>query len=200
MRAEPACYAVEVAIRRLVALCFARLVFERVFKRAVPAALEHLKGLLYNLRTLALRKPLFQRKNAVFHFIRGSVAGEAEAHRLAKVFFVVGYKIKRNPASAQNILRRVRAVSAFQQHCIAVFTRNVIRKAQRIRAEVCCAALRNRADKYHGHRKKCRGLIKIVYKPQIPKRTHILYSFYQYILCALIQFRYNKTKQIRTLG
>ena len=169
MRAELARYAVEAAVGRLVSFKAAGLVLKGVFKAVVPSAFEHLKRLLNDLRAAPVQFAGAEREQAVLHLLFRRVPGKAQAHRLAEKLFLVGDKVERDLFRAQNVLRGVGAVAAFEQHGVIILTRDIIGETQRIRPEIGHAVFRDRARQDGGHGKERRCLIKIVHYPQIPE-------------------------------
>ena len=163
MSAELAGYAVKIAVRRLVTFQTAGFILESVFKLVVPGAFKHLKSLLDDLGALSVRLTFSEREYAVFHFLGGGKSREAKSHGFAEILFVVRNKIERGFFGAQNILRRIGTVAALQNHGVTLLARDVIRKAQRIRAEIGLSALRNCRDKQRRHGKIRRRLIKIIH-------------------------------------
>ena len=165
MCAEFACDAVKIAVGRFIPFQTARFIFVRLFQRTIPAALEYLKSFLHDQRTVALAFAFFKREQTVFHFFRCRFAGEAQTHRFAEIFAVVGDKVERNFTSAQNVLRRVRGIAAFQDHGVILFPRDIVGETKRICAEIGFSVFVRRADKRGRHGKEGRGLVKIVYDP-----------------------------------
>lgn len=170
VRAEFARNPVEVAVGRFVPFEATRFVEVRVFERIVPCAFEHLKRLGNHFgafSALRFRNAVLQRENAVFHLLRRGIAGEAEPNRFFEEFSPVGNKVEGNLFRPQQILRRVGAVPTFEDHGVIILARNVVGEAERVGAEVGVSAFVERPRKDRGHRKICRGLVKVIDDSQI---------------------------------
>ena len=196
MRAELAGNAVEIAVRGIVALEVSRLIEVGVFEGIVPGTLKNLKRFRNELRPYACKFALLQVKKTIFHFFFGGVAGEAETHRFAEKFPIVGNEIQRYRLVAQNVLRRIGRISAFKQHGVAFFSRNVVRKAQGIRAEIGHSVFGNRADKYGRHREKGGSLVKIIHDPQVFKIFHHDLSFAYLVKIRFFSIIYTRNERL----
>ena len=162
MRAELARDAVEVAVGRLVPFETAGLVEIGVLERIVPGAFKDLEGLGDDPGPLASRDAVLQGEETVLHFLIRRIAGEAEAHRLAEVLPVVWDEVQRGLLGAQDVLCRVGAVAALEEHRIAVLARDVVGEAEGVGTEVGLAVLCDRADEHGGHGEEGGSLIEVV--------------------------------------
>lgn len=99
-------------------------------------------------------------KNAVIHLFRRGLAGKAKSHRFLKILAIVRNEVDSCAFCAQYILRRIRAIAALQHHCVVILARNIVRKAQRIRAEIGLPVFADGRNKRRWHRVKRRRLVK----------------------------------------
>jgi len=149
--AKLACDTVKVAVRWLVALQLAGLVEVGIFQTVVPSAFENLVTFLHHLWTVGTQLGIYQSENAILHFLLGGIARETKANGLFEVLLFVGDKVQCALFGAQDVLRCVGTVSRLQNHGVVVLASNVVRKAQRICAQVGLAVFSNGANQNGGH-------------------------------------------------
>ena len=173
--------AVEVVIRRLIAVQHAGLVVLRVVQLAHPGALDHLDRVREHhgalLAGLLLDLALLQAELALGHLVLGLVAGPGELDALLEGFGVVVHKVDGTLAAAEDVLCGVGGVAAAQQHRVVILARDVVGLAQGIGPQRGGAILAQRADDHCGHREEQGGLVEVVYHAQVFKARHVVFSF-----------------------
>ena len=177
VRSELARDAVEVVIRRLIAVQLAGLVAVGAVQLAHPCAFKDLDRVGDHHRTHIVRVflhdlALLQRELAVGHFVLRLVARPGELHGFLEVLRVVVDEVDGALAGAEDVLRGVGGIAAVEEHGVAALARHIVRRDQGVGSERRGAVLGKGADNDGRHRVVQRGLVEVVHDPQVFKAAH----------------------------
>ena len=181
MGAELGGDAVEVVIGRLIAVQLAGLIAIGVVQFPHPGALDHLDGVGEDLRALLpgllLDLAGLPAEAAPGHLVLRLVPGPAELDAFLEGGWLVVHEVDGALAPGQDVLGRVGGVAAAQQHGVVVLAGHIVGLAQGIGPQRGGAVLAQGADDHRGHGEIQRGLVEVVYHPQVLKAGHGEISF-----------------------